>query len=73
LSKVHKRTDKKTQKEGQKDGEEKMNICNVGHDEICFEGKVCPMCEQNEYIAELHDQINSLEDEVGELEIQLKI
>ena len=38
-----------------------MNLCSEGHDEVCFEGTECPVCDQINCIAGLEDEINSLE------------
>ena len=44
-----------------------MNLCNNGHDEVCFEGKTCPCCyeiqEREERISELENEINCVENE----------
>lgn len=42
-----------------------MEICSVGHDEVCFEGVHCPMCDlkmnYDDKIAELMQQIDEME------------
>ena len=43
-----------------------MNLCSDGHAEICFEGKVCPLCR-------FLDEIKSLEETVKDLERRLDI
>jgi hypothetical protein len=25
-----------------------MNLCSEGHDDVCYEGKLCPLCEMRE-------------------------
>lgn len=46
-----------------------MNLCSKNHDEICFEGKACPMCEkENEFEADK----NKLEERISELEHQVE-
>jgi len=49
-----------------------MNLCNHGHDEVCFEGRNCPVCEmetdKNSEISKLEDKISELENQIGELE-----
>lgn len=47
-----------------------MHLCNDGHDEVCYEGRDCPVClvkadleEANGKIAELEKQIERLEEE----------
>ena len=42
-----------------------MNLCSSDRDEICFEGRNCPLCaviEQNQ------DEISKLENQIGDLE-----
>lgn len=45
-----------------------MNLCESGHDEICFEGRKCPLCEEVERSAKLEDEISDLKDQIAELE-----
>jgi hypothetical protein len=33
-----------------------MNLCSEGHDEVCYEGRNCPVCD-------LKDQLDSMEDD----------
>lgn len=44
-----------------------MNLCNNDHDEVCYEGHVCPMCEKIKGLKELEEEIDSLKDEIQEL------
>lgn len=45
-----------------------MNLCSDGHDEVCFEGRVCPMCS----ITDTKDrEIKALEDKVAELKSEV--
>ena len=37
-----------------------MNLCDDGHEEVCFEGRNCPVCEKIEEIRELEKQIDDL-------------
>ena len=37
-----------------------MNLCDHGHEEVCFEGRNCPVCEKIEEIMELEKQIDDL-------------
>ena len=54
-----------------------MNICSKGHDEIVFENHACPMCEltktDDKEIARLEERIDHLENEVCDLDRDLKI
>lgn len=52
-----------------------MNLCDDGHQEVCFEGRNCPACEfkhdlhiSEEHNEELKDRIERLEDEIKALE-----
>lgn len=45
-----------------------MNLCNDGHDEICYEGRECPACELLKTISNQEDEIGNLKDEVKDLE-----
>lgn len=42
-----------------------MNLCNEGHEEVCFEGRKCPACSAME---QLQDMVDSLNDDVAKLE-----
>jgi hypothetical protein len=52
-----------------------MNLCSDGHDEICHEGRKCPVCElikEHEKNAEvLEDKITGLESEIEDLKGQI--
>ena len=59
-----------------------LNLCNSGHDEICFEGHTCPFCEAikksekevddlNSVVSSLKDDVSSVEEKVRDLEDQL--
>ena len=45
-----------------------MNLCSSGHDEICHEGRNCPVCviisEKDAEIEELNGEIDELSREV---------
>lgn len=48
-----------------------MNLCEEGHEEVCYEADHCPVCEQiNMHLAEsqaLEDKIESLENQVDNM------
>ena len=44
-----------------------MNLCNDGHDEVCYETRDCPACIK---IRELTEEIDALQAEVDELEME---
>jgi len=49
-----------------------MNLCSDNHDEICYEGRYCPLCdmrdELDESITELEREINDLRNTITDLE-----
>lgn len=49
-----------------------MNLCNDGHEEVCYEGRECPVCEvtneKNREIEDLEHKVAELEHSVSELE-----
>lgn len=53
-----------------------MNLCSDKHEEICFEGRTCPACDQiakrNSEIKEKDDEIKSLQAELRQLEAQIE-
>ncbi|MFA6281884.1 MAG: hypothetical protein WCY05_05230 [Candidatus Omnitrophota bacterium] len=38
-----------------------MNLCSENHDEICFEGRKCPLCEMKD---ELENEIQDLKEKL---------
>lgn len=40
-----------------------LNICSDGHDEVCYEGNVCPACDLKE---DYEDQIEVLQNQLRE-------
>lgn len=56
-----------------------MDICSYDHDEICYEGRDCPLCiklseekEQDQTITSLEKQIEDLQGEIYELKDEIK-
>lgn len=49
-----------------------MNLCSNNHDEICFEGRKCPLCEKidehNREVESLENEIDGLRDTIRGLE-----
>lgn len=43
-----------------------MTLCTAGHDEICYEGRSCPLCD---VIEEMNREISILEEEIKEIHI----
>lgn len=52
-----------------------MDLCSHEHDEVCYDGKTCPVCslrdEKNEEIDELKAKVEQLESEVESLQEDL--
>jgi peptidoglycan hydrolase CwlO-like protein len=62
-----------------------MNLCSSGHDEVCYEGRSCPVCEVNDNLSDkekdleaekentkrLENKVDELEGKVSELESQI--
>lgn len=44
-----------------------MNLCNDGHEEICYEGRNCPVCESKKEIDRLERETEDLRDEIKEM------
>jgi len=42
-----------------------MELCNDGHDEICYEGRECPLCKT---IEDADAEIKKLREEIEEWE-----
>lgn len=40
-----------------------MNLCDDGHQEICYEGRKCPLCE---YIEDATKEIRALNETIGD-------
>lgn len=41
-----------------------MNLCDDGHNEVCFEGMRCPVCDMRD---DLQGQIDALIEEIKDL------
>ena len=52
-----------------------MNLCSHHHEEICFDGRECPLCaaveEKDEEITELNRQVKELIQERDDLQEQV--
>jgi hypothetical protein len=53
-----------------------MNICDNGHDEVCFEENKCPVCilieEYEDQLKELKETITDLEGQIFDLSCEVK-
>jgi len=49
-----------------------MNLCDSGHDEVCFDGRNCPFCakieDKDHEISELNAKIDTLQEQLAEAE-----
>jgi hypothetical protein len=41
-----------------------LNLCSIGHDEICFEGRDCPACEIKTERDDFEAELEKLKEEV---------
>jgi hypothetical protein len=46
-----------------------MNLCSDNHDEVCYEGRKCPVCDMRE---DLQGSIDDLQKEIEELNNQIE-
>jgi hypothetical protein len=44
-----------------------MNICSNNHDEICYEGRYCPVCEYKNHLEETIYDLDKSQDEIAHL------
>ena len=45
-----------------------MNLCSDGHEEVCYEGRKCPVCVVVEQTKILGDKVEELEGIIAEKE-----
>lgn len=45
-----------------------MTLCDDGHDEVCFETRDCPVCEMKKQISSLEEKMDTLEDEIKDIQ-----
>ena len=44
-----------------------MTLCSYNHEEVCYEGRNCPVCEQLDAVKELEKTIEGLEKQIEKL------
>lgn len=49
-----------------------MNLCDDGHDEVCYESRKCPACLEIEEKEKYKTKIADLEDEIERLGVEIK-
>jgi transcription initiation factor IIE alpha subunit len=45
-----------------------MNLCSHWHEEICFDGHRCPMCELKSELEDAQKSIDALKEKIEQLE-----
>lgn len=48
-----------------------MNLCSNDHDEVCYEGRLCPACEVKPELGETQDELAKAETRISELETEI--
>ena len=44
-----------------------MQLCDDDHEEVCFDGKNCPVCEEQTTVTALEEKIEELKEKIEEL------
>ena len=44
-----------------------MTLCDDGHDEVCFDGRNCPVCKEQKRSSDLEDEVYDLKQQIAEL------
>jgi hypothetical protein len=44
-----------------------MNLCSDGHDEVCFDQRNCPVCDELKTMSDMEDEIFDLKKLIAEL------
>ena len=44
-----------------------MNLCDDGHDEVCYDGRDCPVCEVLKKMSDMEDEIYDLKETIEDL------
>ncbi len=45
-----------------------MELCDSGHEQICFECRGCPLCDMESKLDAANDEIEKLKDKIYDLE-----
>jgi hypothetical protein len=48
-----------------------MDLCSSGHDEVCYNARRCPVCEEQDKVVSLEKEIELLKEQVEDLESRL--
>ena len=49
-----------------------MNLCSEGHDEVCYEGRYCPVCSEKNDTHYYEEELDKAQKRIEELEILLR-
>ncbi len=49
-----------------------MNLCDDGHDEVCYEGRKCPCCTALNDVRGMEKELEASDNKVQELQEQLE-
>ncbi len=44
-----------------------MELCSDGHEEVCYESKKCPVCEEKRKSSDFEDEIYNLNEQISEM------
>lgn len=48
-----------------------MEFCEDGHDQVCFDSRNCPVCEEIKKYSDLEDENYDLKEEISDLKNKL--
>ena len=48
-----------------------MTLCSDGHEEVCYDGSDCPVCEKQEELDDVQEDLDAAEEKIKELEEQI--
>lgn len=49
-----------------------MDLCQEGHDEVCYAGRKCPVCDVLSDLADKNRELVGLEDKLAEANAEVK-
>jgi len=49
-----------------------MEMCEDGHDQVCYDSRNCPVCEEIKRYSDLEDENYNLKEKIEELENTLR-
>ena len=45
-----------------------MELCSDGHNEVCYDGRFCPVCEKKDEIEEYKEEVDNLNTQIDKLQ-----